>query len=540
MFTASTLRAVALEQSVGELAPEQALVSVERMIRNQRVIPLEGGRFTTRAQRERELAIQRHITTLATDPHRVVVRDRDRTLAERVVAERIAAPLTREQRDALETITGPERVAVLIGPAGTGKGVVIDAAARAEQHAGRADDRRRGVRFDGGAPRPRQPRACGQDDDRRRAHRTRRPQRPDRPADHGLSGRGRDDRLQASGTSHEPGRAVGREAGRDRRQPPTPLDRRRRHVRPHHPTRPDQPARGNPPHQRPRATTRMGLPARRPARARDGLLPLQRPTLPARHPRPGRRSRRRALGPTHRAPRHRRGRDPHRRVKPRTPPPQRPRPTPPTGTRRTRRPRSSNYTASPTACGKATVSRSSPNTTPPANDASRTAAAPPSPPSPTTASRSSSTAPPVASPSTTRTRRSCGSTTPATSTANKAPPSTTRSSSPAAGKPAERATYVEASRARQRTEWFIARDELGNEGQDPDRITRLAEHMRNSRAHTTTLDHHTIDYDHDRLQGPSLSPELNRPRIPSLTRLLAGPDRHDRGPDRDDGHDRGR
>ena len=137
VFTASTLRAVALEQSAGELAPQQALVSVERMIRNQRVIPLEGGRFTTRSQRERELAIERHITTLARDPHPVVVRDRDRTLAERVVAERIAAPLTREQRDALETITGPERIAVLIGPAGTGKGVVIDAAARAEQHAGR-------------------------------------------------------------------------------------------------------------------------------------------------------------------------------------------------------------------------------------------------------------------------------------------------------------------------------------------------------------------------------------------------------------------
>ncbi len=34
-------------------------------------------------------------------------------------------------------MTGPERIAVLIGPAGTGKGVVIDAAARAEQIAGR-------------------------------------------------------------------------------------------------------------------------------------------------------------------------------------------------------------------------------------------------------------------------------------------------------------------------------------------------------------------------------------------------------------------
>lgn len=34
-------------------------------------------------------------------------------------------------------MTGPERIAVVIGPAGTGKGVVIDAAARAEQIAGR-------------------------------------------------------------------------------------------------------------------------------------------------------------------------------------------------------------------------------------------------------------------------------------------------------------------------------------------------------------------------------------------------------------------
>ena len=34
-------------------------------------------------------------------------------------------------------MTGPERLAVLVGPAGTGKGVVIDAAARAEQAVGR-------------------------------------------------------------------------------------------------------------------------------------------------------------------------------------------------------------------------------------------------------------------------------------------------------------------------------------------------------------------------------------------------------------------
>jgi ATP-dependent exoDNAse (exonuclease V) alpha subunit len=44
--------------------------------------------------------------------------------------------LSDEQAHALQVITGPERGAVLVGPAGTGKGVVIDAAARAEKLAG--------------------------------------------------------------------------------------------------------------------------------------------------------------------------------------------------------------------------------------------------------------------------------------------------------------------------------------------------------------------------------------------------------------------
>ena len=38
--------------------------------------------------------------------------------------------------------------------------------------------------------------------------------------------------------------------------------------------------------------------------------------------------------------------------------------------------------------------------------------------------------------------------------------------------------YVEASRARKGTDWFIAREELGTDGQDPDRIKTLAALMR--------------------------------------------------------------
>jgi len=47
--------------------------------------------------------------------------------------------------------------------------------------------------------------------------------------------------------------------------------------------------------------------------------------------------------------------------------------------------------------------------------------------------------------------------------------------------------YVEATRARYGTDWFIARDDLGAEGQDAARITHLAKKMTNSRAQTPSL-----------------------------------------------------
>jgi ATP-dependent exoDNAse (exonuclease V) alpha subunit len=92
--------------------------------------------MTTLTVRAAEQAIERHITQLATPTDRQVG-EQARELAREQVAERIGGPLSPEQQQALQTITGPERAAVLIGPAGTGKGVVIDAAALAEQHAGR-------------------------------------------------------------------------------------------------------------------------------------------------------------------------------------------------------------------------------------------------------------------------------------------------------------------------------------------------------------------------------------------------------------------
>ena len=49
--------------------------------------------------------------------------------------------------------------------------------------------------------------------------------------------------------------------------------------------------------------------------------------------------------------------------------------------------------------------------------------------------------------------------------------------------------YVQATRARHGTDWYIARDQLGNDGQDADRIKRLAQNMSHSRRQTPSLDY---------------------------------------------------
>ena len=135
VFQTRDLHAVALEQTAGEMAPDQALAVAREMIRDRRVLTLEGGRMTTLAVRAQEQAIERRAELLA-QPAGRDIGERTRADAAREVAERIGAPLSAEQSTALEVLTGPERLAVLVGPAGTGKGVVIDAAALAEQHAG--------------------------------------------------------------------------------------------------------------------------------------------------------------------------------------------------------------------------------------------------------------------------------------------------------------------------------------------------------------------------------------------------------------------
>ncbi len=91
--------------------------------------------MTTLAVRASEQAIERRFGELAGDAGRDVG-EHARSTAGDQVAERISGRLSDEQAHALQVITGPERGAILVGPAGTGKGVVIDAAARAEQMTG--------------------------------------------------------------------------------------------------------------------------------------------------------------------------------------------------------------------------------------------------------------------------------------------------------------------------------------------------------------------------------------------------------------------
>ena len=135
VFEAGLLRAVALEQTAGDLSPQQALDTARAMVSERRILTLEGGRMTTLAVRAQEEAIERRADELAR-PANIDVGEQAREHASGEVAERISAPLSREQQHALRAITGPERLGVLVGPAGTGKGVVIDTAARAEQLVG--------------------------------------------------------------------------------------------------------------------------------------------------------------------------------------------------------------------------------------------------------------------------------------------------------------------------------------------------------------------------------------------------------------------
>jgi len=65
VFELRDLHTVALEQTAGELSPNEALQVAREMIRDRRVLTLEGGHMTTLAVRAQEQAIERRAATLA-------------------------------------------------------------------------------------------------------------------------------------------------------------------------------------------------------------------------------------------------------------------------------------------------------------------------------------------------------------------------------------------------------------------------------------------------------------------------------------------
>jgi hypothetical protein len=73
-------------------------------------------------------------------------------------------------------------------------------------------------------------------------------------------------------------------------------------------------------------------------------------------------------------------------------------------------------------------------------------------------------------------------------------------------------SYVNASRARDGTDWYLAREELGHDGTDIDRIDRLAEKMRSSRAQIPSVAYEEMtgwnaDPPHERLAVYREDPE---------------------------------
>ena len=132
MITTRELRAKAYELSAGVCRPGQADQLVNDLERSGELVRLEQGMWTTRTLREIEQATTDVAQDRATDCV-APVSERSLKQAQSEAAKELHGSLSQEQRDALQTITGQGGVTVLVGRAGTGKGVVTRAATRSWQ-----------------------------------------------------------------------------------------------------------------------------------------------------------------------------------------------------------------------------------------------------------------------------------------------------------------------------------------------------------------------------------------------------------------------
>jgi conjugative relaxase-like TrwC/TraI family protein len=130
MISDRELRARAYELSAGVTRPAEADRLIGELHCAGELVQLEGGMWTTRVLRERELATVR-IAGERAGERSAPVGEQTLREARRELAREIGGPLTGEQQRALEQITGRGGVSVLVGQAGTGKGVVIAAASEA-------------------------------------------------------------------------------------------------------------------------------------------------------------------------------------------------------------------------------------------------------------------------------------------------------------------------------------------------------------------------------------------------------------------------
>jgi conjugative relaxase-like TrwC/TraI family protein len=124
------VHARAYELAAGVCPPAQADVVLEGLVRSGELIELRGGLWTTRELRDRE----RSTVSLAESrsaERAAPVSERTLAQADRDAGSQLAGSLSAEQREALETITGVGGVSTLVGQAGTGKGVVLAAATSA-------------------------------------------------------------------------------------------------------------------------------------------------------------------------------------------------------------------------------------------------------------------------------------------------------------------------------------------------------------------------------------------------------------------------
>jgi conjugative relaxase-like TrwC/TraI family protein len=129
------LRARGYELAAGKARPRSADVVIDQLVRSGELVALQGGRWTTRELRELELRTVTLAVSRATARPAPVT---DGTLRQSrgEAGRKIGGSLSAEQREALKTVTGPGGVSILVGQAGTGKGVVLSAATSAWREEG--------------------------------------------------------------------------------------------------------------------------------------------------------------------------------------------------------------------------------------------------------------------------------------------------------------------------------------------------------------------------------------------------------------------